>query len=96
MDLQTLHGKLKPPQRRELATKAGIAPRYLDQLATGFRSSPSLAVLQRLAAADSRLSLAQMVAEFAQRAAEAVKAVDELANRADIAAAFDKRAEGGD
>jgi transcriptional regulator with XRE-family HTH domain len=67
MNLRDLAGRITVEQRRELARRAGIEPRYLDQLISGFRNNPSLPVLRRLAAADRRLSVAHMSAEFAAR-----------------------------
>lgn len=65
MNLRTLYEKLTGDQRRELASKAGINPEYLYQLATK-RRVPSLAMLVKLAQADRRLKVAHMADEFAE------------------------------
>lgn len=73
MRLRDLYQKLTPRQREELATKADISKGYLYQMATGWRGKkPSIVVLNRLAAADRRLKLGDMVAEFNEPTAEQV------------------------
>jgi hypothetical protein len=65
MQLSALYEKLTPAQRVDLAKKAEISEGYLYQMATRWRGKkPSIGVLSRLAAADKRLKLADMVAEF--------------------------------
>lgn len=73
MNLTQLAKRLSVDKRRALADKAGIAPRYLDQLITGFRNNPSLRIMQQLAAADRRLTVPHMSADFAARAATNAK-----------------------
>lgn len=66
MKLSDLYAKLGPEGRKALASKAGTDPGYLWQIATGWRGKkPSLALIQRLALADRRLKVADLVAEFA-------------------------------
>ena len=65
MQLSTLYEKLSTAQRAELARRAEVSEGYLYQMATRWRGKkPSITVLSRLAAADKRLKLADMVAEF--------------------------------
>lgn len=64
MRLKDLYPTLSHPERDHLASAAGIKPEYLYQLATGFRRSPSLRVFGSLLAADPRLTLADLGAEF--------------------------------
>jgi hypothetical protein len=65
MQLSTLHKSLSREEREILAKAAGTNAGYLWQLATQWRGKkPSLEMIQALAAADSRLTLADLVAEF--------------------------------
>jgi hypothetical protein len=65
MKLCELHPKLSAEERQRLADKAGTDPGYLWQLATRWRGKrPSLDLIRRLADADKRLTLADMVKEF--------------------------------
>ena len=67
MRLKDLYGKLTVQQREALAARADIGPEYLYQLATRFKGKqPSLEVLARLSAADKRLKLAELLAEFTE------------------------------
>ena len=66
MNLSTLHQLLGSDEKEDLATKAGSSAGYLWQLATGWRGKrPSLQLIQALAAADKRLTVGEMVDEFA-------------------------------
>lgn len=67
MRLSTLFPTLKATEREELAAKAGTKAVYLAQLATRFKGKkPSLDLLAKLAKADRRLTLQDMVAEFSE------------------------------
>lgn len=75
MKLADLYKKLTPEQRADLAERAGISDGYLGQLASGWvrpnrgaRVCPSVALMARLAMADKRLKVADMVAEFSEPA----------------------------
>lgn len=69
MRLNTLHTQLSTDERRALADKAGITPDYLWQIATRWRSKrASLSLIEKLAQADARLTLAEMLAEFTEPA----------------------------
>jgi transcriptional regulator with XRE-family HTH domain len=66
MRLSDLHPTLTQEERVDLAARAGMSPAYLWQLATQWRGKkPSLAQLSRLAAADERLNVVDLVEEFA-------------------------------
>lgn len=65
MQLRELHPQLSRPEKAALAEAAGITPAYLAQLATGFRTKPSLKVCAALVAHDSRLTLEELAQEFA-------------------------------
>lgn len=66
MQLKALYPKLTTQQRRTLASRAAVDEGYLWQIATGWRGKrPSIALIQRLAAADRRLKVSDLVAEFA-------------------------------
>lgn len=70
MKLSQLYDKLTVAEREALALKADMSPAYLWQIATRWRGRrPSVDLLARLAAADKRLSLKQMVSEFTAEAA---------------------------
>lgn len=67
MKLKDLYPKLGARERKNLASRAGIAPGYLWQLATGWRGrKPSLALMTRLAKADKRLKVAHLAEEFSE------------------------------
>ncbi|MFY3577032.1 hypothetical protein ACOTI8_30505 [Achromobacter xylosoxidans] len=66
MKLKDLYPRLSQKERHALAKKANTDPGYLWQLATGWRGKkPSLAMIERLANADRRLTIPHLVAEFA-------------------------------
>jgi hypothetical protein len=66
MNLQDLFQTLTVEERAALAKKAETDPGYLWQLSTKWRDKkPSLGLLQKLVAADSRLTLGELVEEFA-------------------------------
>jgi hypothetical protein len=55
-------------QRKLLADAVGISEGFLYQIATNWRGKrPSIDVITKLAAADSELSVAELVAEFSDR-----------------------------
>jgi hypothetical protein len=66
MKLRDLYPTLDTAERAKLAEKAGIKdPGYLWQLATQWRGKkPSIDLLGKLAAADPRLTVAELVEEF--------------------------------
>lgn len=65
MKLTNLYPTLDKEARDSLAKAAGIDPGYLWQIATRWRGKkPSIDVIQRLVAADSRLTVGDLVAEF--------------------------------
>lgn len=67
MRLSTLHGQLSTDERRALADRAGITPDYLWQIATRWRGKrASLSLIEKLAQADERLTLAEMLVEFTE------------------------------
>lgn len=67
MRLADRYAQLTGPERRDLAARVGICDKYLYQLAVRFqRRRPSLAVMARLAKADPKLKLKDMVAEFSE------------------------------
>ncbi len=69
MKLTDLYPTLKPEERAALAKAAGISDGYLYQIANRWRKKrASLEVINRLAAADARLSVGDMVAEFTEQA----------------------------
>jgi transcriptional regulator with XRE-family HTH domain len=68
MRLKDRYAALSQEQRAQLAEKAGISPAYLYQLSIKFKGKkPSLAVLERLAKADKKLTLVGLVKEFADQ-----------------------------
>ncbi|WP_322997929.1 hypothetical protein [Castellaniella sp.] len=68
MKLTNLYPTMDKEARDSLAKAAGIDPGYLWQIATRWRGKkPSIDVIQRLAAADSRLTVGDLVAEFTAR-----------------------------
>lgn len=65
MKLRDLYQTLDTAEREALAKKIEMSPGYLWQLATQWRGKkPSIDLLSKLAAADSRLSVAELVDEF--------------------------------
>ena len=72
MRLRDLHKTMKGADRRKLASAVGISPGYLWQISTGWVNGdgrvkrPSLDLLAKLAAADARLHVHDMVAEFSE------------------------------
>lgn len=65
MKLCDLYGQLTTEEREALAKKVDTDAGYLWQLATQWRGKkPSIDLLSRLAAADQRLSVTEMVEEF--------------------------------
>lgn len=66
MNLETLVKSLTVEEREALAKKVPTDAGYLWQLATQWRGKkPSLGLLQKLVAADERLTLGELVEEFA-------------------------------
>lgn len=73
MRLHDLYQKLSTTQRQALAKKAGVDAGYLWQIATRWRGrKPSLVLVQRLAVADRRLTVADLLAEFSEPVASPV------------------------
>ncbi len=69
MQLKDLYPQLDGQERERLAAKAEISAGYLYQLATKWQGkTPSLPVIKRLAAADKRLSVRDLVREFVEPA----------------------------
>ena len=70
MKLKDLYQSLSQDERFELAKKVGLKETgYLWQLATNWRGKrPSLDFMVKLAAADSRLTVAELAEEFAETA----------------------------
>lgn len=65
MKLSQLLPMLSAAERDSLAQKAGTSAAYLWQLATRWRGKrPSIDMLTKLAAADGRLSTAELLDEF--------------------------------
>lgn len=65
MKLSDLYPTLSTDERELLAQKAGTQAGYIWQLATQWRGKrPSIDLIGKLAAADDRLSLAELVEEF--------------------------------
>ena len=70
MRLRDLYPKLSAKEKEDLARAVGIGPRYLWQIATGWRNNrgavkrASLELITALASADARLHITDMVAEF--------------------------------
>lgn len=68
MKLSILYPTLSTEERETLAKKAGIGAPYLWQLANKWKDKrPSLTVIEGLAAADKRLTIAELVDEFTDR-----------------------------
>lgn len=67
MRLSDLYQQLDGDGRRKLASDAGTDDGYLWQLATRWNGrKPSIGLIARLAAADERLTLADLAAEFTE------------------------------
>lgn len=67
MQLKTLYPTLDSDQRERLAVKAGIKAPYLWQIATRWNGRrPSIDLIVKLAAADKRLSVPELVKEFSE------------------------------
>lgn len=67
MKLCDLYPTLSTQEREALAQSVNTAEGYLWQLATRWRGrKPSLDMLKRLADADKRLKVADLVAEFSE------------------------------
>jgi hypothetical protein len=74
MKLRDLYPKLSGDERQALAEAVGIKPSYLWQIATGWSPSSgkqkgrikraSIELITKLAQADARLHITDMVAEF--------------------------------
>lgn len=71
MNLHDLIENITVEEREALAKKVPTEPGYLWQLATQWRGKkPSLGLMQKLVAADPRLTLGELVEEFAGVATE--------------------------
>ena len=78
MKLRDLYPTLKTEERESLARRADTDAGYLWQIATQWRGKrASLSMIQKLVAADSRLSLADLVGEFTERAVQAPPAPEQ-------------------
>lgn len=67
MRLSTLYQSLSAEERTALAEKVDTDPGYLWQLATRWRGKrPSFDFMNKLVAADDRLTIAEMSEEFAE------------------------------
>jgi|GEM_PF-5832187 hypothetical protein len=65
MQLKTLFSKLSIAERKVLADAVGTSPAYLWQLAVRWRGkTPSIAFIRKLAQADKRLKLSDLMREF--------------------------------
>lgn len=65
MNLRDLFKNLSKDEREVFASKVGIKPAYLWQIATQWKGKkPSLDLLKKIADADSRLTVAELVEEF--------------------------------
>jgi transcriptional regulator with XRE-family HTH domain len=72
MRLKDRYEALSVEQRERLAERAEISAGFLYQLATRFKGKkPSIDVLSRLAKADKKLTVADMVEEFADQPTKA-------------------------
>ena len=75
MRLSLLHPTLTREERVELAARSGISTGYLWQIATRWQGRrPTVDVLARLAKADARLTVDDLVEEFADAGSPAVRA----------------------
>jgi hypothetical protein len=71
MKLSDLYPKLSKDERSALAKAAAIQPGYLYQIATRWRGRrASLRLINALSAADKRLTVKDMVAEFTESTKE--------------------------
>ena len=69
MRLSELYPSLTTSEREELASKVRMSPGYLWQIATRWKGkTASIGLIQRLHAADERLTLVDLVAEFTEPA----------------------------
>lgn len=67
MRLSELHPSLTREQRADLAKRCGISPGYLWQLATRWKGKkPTVDLLAKLADADARLKVSDLVEEFSE------------------------------
>lgn len=67
MKLRDLYPKLSTQEREALAKSVDTQPGYLWQIATQWRGKkPSIDLIARLAAADIRLSVNELVEEFSE------------------------------
>lgn len=72
MQLKDLYPRLTGDERESLAKQAGTSAAYLWQIATRWQGKkPSIDLLSRLAAADKRLTVSEMVREFSDSKAAA-------------------------
>lgn len=77
MKLKDRYAQLSKEGRAKLAEDAGTSEAYLWQMASGWVRAgrdkpvrPSIELMQRLVAADSKLTLQELVDEFAQPSKE--------------------------
>lgn len=69
MKFKDLYPTLSGDERKALAKEADTDPGYLWQLSTGWRGrKPSFSFMVKLAAADERLTIAELAEEFAETA----------------------------
>lgn len=79
MRLRDLYQKMSGDERRQLAEKIGVSPGYLWQIATawvdakGRTKRASLDLIAKMAAADARLHVQDMVSEFTDPAPDSDK-----------------------
>jgi lauroyl/myristoyl acyltransferase len=67
MQLRVLYPQLTTEEREALAKKAGTHAGYLWQLSTNWRGKkPSINLMAKLAEADRRLKVTDMVEEFSE------------------------------
>lgn len=67
MRLADLYPQLNASERTAIADKCGTTPAYLWQLSTRWRGRrPSVELLSKLAEADRRLNVSDMLAEFSE------------------------------
>lgn len=80
MRLRDLYPTMTGDERRCLAEKVGVSPGYLWQIATAWKDSQgrtkraSLDLIVKMAAADARLHVQDMVAEFTEAAPDTDRA----------------------
>jgi hypothetical protein len=83
MNLHELFATLTVEQREALAKKVPTEAGYLWQLSKQWRGKkPSLGLMKKLVAADSRLTLAELVEEFAGARSEEPEAHAKAAKKA--------------